>query len=90
MTLISQKMQNQNVEAILNLDQNKLFHHATQVLKLQFFEFDDFIKKEICQLKNSHLYKRHQKFKKEAPTKGQILDQNFAVYQEYFWNIIFS
>lgn len=29
MTLISQKMQNQNVAAILNLDQNKLFHQAT-------------------------------------------------------------
>ena len=51
MCLLSFKMNNQDVDTVMELDHRQMYKKCTEVDKQQFFQFSDWIQKEVKKLR---------------------------------------
>ena len=61
MCLLSFKLNNQDLEEVLELDHRALYQKCVDIDKKEFFEFQDWISKEVQKLRFQNIYKAHQR-----------------------------
>jgi hypothetical protein len=61
MCLLSYKMNNQDSEVVMELNHRELYRKCTEQDKKQFFEFSDWIQREVKKLKFKHAFRENLK-----------------------------
>jgi len=89
MCLLSFKMNNQDLDEVMNLDQKALYHKCAEQEKKQFFEFQDWISKEVNKIRFKKVYNKNKKNladqrRERGGMNGIKLVKQFKVYHDYF------
>ena len=61
MCLLSFKMNNQSMEAVMELDHKDLFSKCVNRDKKSFYEFNDWIKAEVSRIRFKQVYQKNQR-----------------------------
>ena len=90
MCLLSFKLNNQDLDEILELDLQALFTKCTVEHKKPFQDFQEWISKEVYKIRFKRQYNANKKNLEEKrkgkdDMHGIKLVKEFKVYQDYFW-----
>lgn len=93
MLLLSYKMNNQDLEEVMELDHKEMYRQCTQDQKVSFFQFNEWISKEISRIRYRKFYqqnKRRLERNKRLLNKLEAMDgvrlvQDVQIVEDYMW-----